>query len=140
MKLLGLGIGKVESARRFFCEVREKKRRRRLREIRFFLQLRYVSEGIQMIRVTEVPHATQMLNYPIALKLGFCGNYYSLFLVCYGLRHSVVGMTLLWARSIRRLGGTPLCPFRRAWKERNRMTVNEELSIHRMKISFVCNY
>ena len=35
---------------------------------------------------------------------------------------------------------TPLCLFWAIWKERNRIAYeNEELSIHRLKISFVCN-
>ena len=34
----------------------------------------------------------------------------------------------------------PLCLFWMVWKERNRITFdNEELSIHRMKNSFVCS-
>ena len=35
---------------------------------------------------------------------------------------------------------TPLCIFWAVWKERNRIAFdNEELSIHRLKNSFVCN-
>ena len=36
---------------------------------------------------------------------------------------------------------TPLCLFWAVWKERNKIAFgNEELSIHRMKNSFVCNF
>ena len=35
----------------------------------------------------------------------------------------------------------PLCLFWTVWKERNRIAFdNEELSIHRIKNSFVCNF
>ena len=51
-------------------------------------------------------------------------------------------MVSTWARSVvRREWQPPLCLFWAVWKERNRIAFeNEELSIHKMKNSFVCNF
>ena len=71
---------------------------------------------------------------------------FALFGVIWVLPYSVRDTLLGWhginmGKKCRKVGKTtPLCLFWVVWKERNRIAFeNEELSIHRLKNSFVCN-
>ena len=89
-----------------------------------------------------------IILYFIAPRQEFYGSYcFALFGVMWALTYLVRDILLGWYGSFmgkkhRKVWmAAPLCLFWAVWKERNRIAFeNEELSIHRMKKIFVCNF